>query len=170
LQDVQPGNLANFEGIKSIDEVKSGYSRFITGDILLPKVSPSFGHGRAVVAGNLVSRVGFASTEIFTIRANVLSENSYICLCMRARDFLRKGESSYQGVAGVKRVDREVILDWKIRWPEEEVRESIVQSITEAQKVLEDLHYKTESAINCLVELRSSLIQSATLGYGEIDV
>ena len=170
LEDVQPGNLANFERLKTIYEVMSGYSRFIKGDILLPKVSPSFGHGRAVVADNLKSKVGFASTEIFTIRSDEPNDNSYLCLCLRSRDFLRNGESSYLGVAGVKRVDKEVLLDWKIRWPQKEIRSAIVQSIAESQKTLEMFYLKTEFSIKNLHQLRWSLIQSATLGNGEINV
>jgi len=166
LEDVQAGNLANFESVRSIEEVRVGYSRFLDGDILVPKVSPSFGHGRAVVARELISSVGFASTEIFTIRANVAGDNDYICASMRARDFLVMGEFSYQGVAGVKRVDKEVIMDWKIRWPEVSERLRIVESIAKAQKNLEELERKTTCAISSLIELRASLIQSATLGIG----
>jgi type I restriction enzyme S subunit len=169
LEDVQPGNHANFNRVRNVKEVLSGYSRFKSGDVLVPKVSPSFGHGRAVVARNLKSSVGFASTEIFTVRSRCPEDNEYICQSMRARDFLMNGESSYQGVAGVKRVDKEVVLAWRIRWPEKNLRIEIVRSINEAQHHLEILKKNTEEAIKCLVELRTGLIQNAILGVSATD-
>jgi type I restriction enzyme S subunit len=164
LEDVQPGNLGNFNRFKSLEEVRSGYSRFIEGDILLPKVSPSFGQGRAVIAPKSVTKVGFASTEIYSIRANNPFDSQYLCACLRARNFLMFGESNYKGVAGVKRVDKESILNWKIRWPESNVRAEIVNVITEAQNNLERLHEDTDLVVQRLNELKEIIITSAIVG------
>lgn len=164
LEDVQPGTLANFSRIRPLSEVKTGYSRFISGDILLPKVSPSFGQGRAVIAPHSVSKVGFASTEIYSLRANNAIDNQYLCACLRARNFLNYGESNYQGVAGVKRVDKESILNWKIRWPEPKKRTEIVSSVNEAQENLQEIELKTNEIIQRLFQLKSSLIVEATTG------
>lgn len=164
LEDVQPGNLGNFNRSKSLVEVRSGYSRFIGGDILLPKVSPSFGQGRAVIAPKSVTKVGFASTEIYSIRANNPVDSQYLCACLRARNFLMFGESNYKGVAGVKRVDKESILNWKIRWPESNVRAEIVSSIRKAQDNLELIEKDTNLIVQRLKELKESLITSAIMG------
>ena len=170
LEDVQPGKLANFDIYRGVDEVASGYSRFRSGDILVPKVSPSFGHGRAVVVPNSVSEVGFASTEIYVIRCNNPRDADYVCASLRSRDFLLQGESTYQGVAGVKRADKEFILNWRIRWPEENLRAEIAREIDEAQKKLELLEEFTKKGVSNLIELRSSLIFDAVTGNSLLDL
>ena len=161
LEDVQPGSLATFDEFRNVEDVLSGYSRFKRGDILVPKVSPSFGHGRAVVAPESVSEVGFASTEVYVLRCRIPRDAQYICASLRARDFLLQGESTYQGVAGVKRVDKEFILDWNIRWPAEHLRADIANEIAEAQRKLELLEDFTKKGVSKLIELRSSIIFDA---------
>ena len=161
LEDVQPGSLATFDEFRNVEDVLSGYSRFKRGDILVPKVSPSFGHGRAVVVPESVSEVGFASTEVYVLRCRNPRDAQYICASLRARDFLLQGESTYQGVAGVKRVDKEFILDWNIRWPEEHLRAEIATEIAEAQRKLELLEDFTQKGVSKLTELRSSIIFDA---------
>ncbi len=169
LEDVQPGKLGNFGEFRNIGDVLSGYSRFKRGDILVPKVSPSFGHGRAVVVPDSVSEVGFASTEVYVLRCRNPRDAHYICASLRARDFLLQGESTYQGVAGVKRVDKEFILDWTIRWPKEHLRSEIANEIVEAQRKLELLEDFTEKAVSKLSELRSSIIFDAITKNGFIE-
>ncbi len=168
LEDVQPGKLGDFSNTRNVDGVSSGYSRFKSGDILIPKVSPSFGHGRAVVATALVSSVGFASTEVYVFRSNDPGDWDYICGSFRARDFLLAGEATYQGVAGVKRVDRDFILDWPIRWPDRQTREAVAAKIQKGQQDLENLDFKTDVAVASLRELRSSLITAAVTGTFDV--
>lgn len=164
LEDVQPGHLANFDECRILEDVATGYSRFKSGDILIPKVSPSFGHGRAVVAPSSISEVGFASTEIYVLRCNDPKDTNYVCASLRARDFLLQGESTYQGVAGVKRADREFILNWNIRWPDESIRADIAREVEEAQNKLEHLEEFTKIGVSSLKELRSSIIFEAVTG------
>ena len=168
LEDIQPGKLGDFSNTRNVDVVSSGYSRFKSGDILIPKVSPSFGHGRAVVARALVSSVGFASTEVYVFRSNDPGDLDYICGSFRARDFLLAGEATYQGVAGVKRVDRDFILDWPIRWPDKQTRKAVAAKIERGQQDLENLDFKTDVAVASLRALKSSLISAAVTGTFDV--
>src|SRR6266511_4322934 len=56
--------------------VRGKYTAFQEGDLLLAKITPSFENGKATVARDLLSGLGFGSSEFYVLRPNgdVLAE------------------------------------------------------------------------------------------------
>ena len=94
--------------------VASGYTRFRDGDVLVPKVTPTFQAGRVVVA-QLETQAGAGTTELHVIRARAgVSDARFLAYVCRSKPFLDEGVSAFQGVAGLQRVPDEFLRSFPI--------------------------------------------------------
>jgi hypothetical protein len=85
------------------------YNAVAEGDVIVPKVAPTFAHGRAVVATGLTGRRALATSEVFVLRPHDPRTARLLAYRLRARDFLKQGVASWTGVAGLKRVSAEFV-------------------------------------------------------------
>lgn len=90
------------------------YNPFENGDVLLPKVSPTFSHGRVAVADGLVNGRGLATSEVFVLRPRQRSSAQFIKYRLMASDFRSAGEAAQTGVAGLKRVSASFVGDVRV--------------------------------------------------------
>src|SRR5581483_10117029 len=102
---------------RSKAEVASGFTRFQEGDILVPKITPTFEADRAAMASGLRNRVGCGTTELHVLRALSGTLPRFLYYLVRSRPFLGFGAAEMQGVAGQKRVPDEYIRDAKVALP-----------------------------------------------------
>lgn len=94
---------------KKVD-VSSGYARFREGDVLCPKVTPTFQAGRSTHVESLPHRVGAATTEVHVIRARPdRADPRFLKYRLLAKDFLEEGAANFQGVAGLQRVSADFV-------------------------------------------------------------
>lgn len=84
-------------------DVANGYTRFRRGDVLVPKVTPTFEAGRTMVA-EIDTAVGAASTEVHVVRARSDVDPRFLAYTLRSTPFLREGETTLQGVGNLRRV------------------------------------------------------------------
>ena len=105
LEAVWSGGKADVSRTRHIDEVATGYVRFMAGDVLCPKVTPTFQAGRSMVVPSIEGGVGAATTEVHVVRPRPgLADARYLMYRLLASDFLDEGVSRFQGVAGLQRV------------------------------------------------------------------
>jgi type I restriction enzyme S subunit len=83
-------------------EVATGYTRFLEGDVLIPKITPTFEADRSVIAVGLKDGVGAGTTELHIIRPGTETDRRYIKYLVSSRSFLLGGEAEMFGVAGQK--------------------------------------------------------------------
>jgi type I restriction enzyme S subunit len=95
-------------------EVSVGYTRFRDGDVIVPKVTPTFQAARSSVVANLVNGVGAGSTELHVLRARLGADARFLQYVARSQPFLTEGVSAFQGVAGLQRVTDEFIRDFPV--------------------------------------------------------
>jgi type I restriction enzyme S subunit len=93
-----PTRWINFEGDPG------SYNPCENGDVLVPKVSPTFSHGRVAVAHGLANGRGLATSEVFVLRPREPRSARFIKYRLLAIDFRSAGEAAQTGVAGLKRV------------------------------------------------------------------
>lgn len=98
--------------------VIGSYNPLNEGDILLPKVSPTFAHGRAAVAHGLTGQRALASSEVFVLRARDGHDSRFLRYRLLSPDFLAGGQAAWTGVAGLKRVSAEFVMN---TWIDEQV-------------------------------------------------
>lgn len=97
---------------RSKADVATGYTRFENGDVLLPKIAPTFAHGRVVAATGLTRGVGTGTTELHVLRPGPDVDARWLRYVMLSEPFLQQGIASYYGVAGQKRIS----LDWLVNY------------------------------------------------------
>lgn len=85
------------------------YNPVKEGDLLVPKVSPTFAHGRTAIARGLVNGRALATSEVFVLRAHDERDANFLQYRLRDPEFLARGRASWQGVAGLKRVSAEYV-------------------------------------------------------------
>lgn len=100
---------------RSLGEVSSGYTRFRAGDVLVPKVTPTFQAARVPVVPFLDTTVGAGSTELHVLRpTSPATDARFLAYVCRSAPFLQGGVAAFQGVAGLQRVPESYIADFEV--------------------------------------------------------
>jgi type I restriction enzyme, S subunit len=113
LEDVWPDPRWSPEQRRRKSEVSSGYTRFREGDVLVPKITPTFEAGRSVVANGLATNVAAGTTELHVVRTRK-ADSRYLNYVFQSKPFLAGGAASMVGVAGQKRVPEGWLLDYRV--------------------------------------------------------
>lgn len=100
--------------VKLKSDVVTGYTRFRDGDILLPKVTPTFQAGRVARVQDLVGGVGAGTTELHVLRARPGVDPRYVAYALRSKHFIEEGVTAFQGVAGLQRVPDRFVRDFEV--------------------------------------------------------
>ena len=90
--------------------VQQGYTRYRPGDVVSPKVTPTFQAGRSMIARS----VGAGSTELHVLRPRREVDPRWLCYAARSKPFLDEGVTAFQGVAGLQRVPAEFVNSFKV--------------------------------------------------------
>jgi type I restriction enzyme S subunit len=114
LETVWADERQDTSRIATKSDVCSGYVRFLDGDVLVPKTAPTFQHGRAMVAKNLVNGVGAGSSELHLLRPRLGVDARFLAYVARCSTFIAEGVTNYQGVAGLQRVPADFVAGWPI--------------------------------------------------------
>src|SRR5699024_1448904 len=69
LEDVWTNQKPEVFKVAPWEDKLASYTHFESGDVLLPKVTPTVTHGRAMVA-NVTTKLGVATSEVYTLRPN----------------------------------------------------------------------------------------------------
>lgn len=111
-----PSQTIEFDG-----DTKS-YTRVIEGDVLVPKVAPTFAHGRVALARDLLANRALATSEVFVVRTEDRAAARFLQYRLQAKDVLGQGVASWTGVAGLKRISSDFLRNvlicsatWKAR-------------------------------------------------------
>lgn len=96
-------------------EVKSGYTHFADGDVLLAKITPCFENGKGGLVSDLPSGLGAGSTEYFVCRPLPGALHSkYLLAHFKTRQFVRNGAVEMTGSVGHKRLPKNYVTDTAI--------------------------------------------------------
>lgn len=108
----EDGHLHPF-GTRFWSEVSSGFTRFISGDVLVAKITPCFENGKGAQVPNGIA-IGAGSTEFHTLRAKEGVNPRWIYWHTRAREFRVSGAGRMTGSAGQQRVPRDFIESFPV--------------------------------------------------------
>lgn len=125
--------------VKTLGEVKKGFTNFCEGDVILAKITPCMENGKSAVVGKLVNDIGFGSTEFYVLRTSVKLYNNYLYHIVRSSSFrdLAKGEMT--GAVGQQRVPKSFIENFTIKLPRLDEQQEIV-------RIVDSLLYKEQKA------------------------
>lgn len=112
LEAVWPGGRADYTRAISWASNLS-YTQFRRGDILIPKITPTFEAGRSIVVDSPTS-VGLATTEVHVVRPNLNVDARYLCYAFQSRPFLDEGAHSLQGVGNLRRIAPRFVQEHRV--------------------------------------------------------
>lgn len=115
MENIWPDDRLDLSQRRIKSSVTSGYTRFQHGDVLVPKITPTFEASRSVlITKGLVNGVGAGTTELHVLRAGPEIDPRFLLYITHSDPFLRMGEAEMYGVAGQKRVPDDFILNFTI--------------------------------------------------------
>ncbi|MEN5072330.1 restriction endonuclease subunit S [Isoptericola cucumis] len=140
--------------------VDSGYTRFDDGDILLPKITPTFEAGRVALA-SLNTAAGAATTEVHVLRARPEVDPRYVTYVCRSEPFLQDGSTRLQGVGNLRRVPTDFIRQFPIEVTAFAEQRAIANFLDEQTSRIDTLIDKQNQLIATLRERRAAVIRHA---------
>ena len=103
--------------LKTNDELKSG-TYFEPGDILLPKITPSFENGKQCIIKELPTPFGIATTEVIPIReVEGVSDISYLFYYLLLSNVRISLAGKMQGTTGRQRLSKDALVNLRISLP-----------------------------------------------------
>lgn len=140
--------------------VASGYTRFRSGDVLLPKITPTFEAGR-VFPANIQTGFGAATTEVHVLRAKSHSDPRFLAYIARSLPFLQLGAASLQGVGNLRRVTTNFVQSFPVTAFERRQQTAIADYLDRETAQIDTLIAKQEQLIAGLRERRAARILEA---------
>ena len=85
--------------LKTLKEVYNGYTYFRDRDVILAKVTPCFENGKAGIADNLASGIGFGSSEFYVLRCGERVLPEWIYINVITQKFRLQGIENFTGTS-----------------------------------------------------------------------
>ncbi|KAF5432466.1 type I restriction enzyme, S subunit [Candidatus Methanophagaceae archaeon] len=136
MEELSPGNRYVSSMRKRMS--KGGGSKFMMGDVLFARITPSLGNGKIVQVKDTAIK-GFGSTEFFVFRhRDGFSDSSFIYY-LSVSDINRKtAEKSMFGVSGRQRADLKVVQDLEIEVPPLNIQRKIAAILSAYDDLIEN--------------------------------
>ena len=133
------GNHNDFQ-IRKWKEIKTGFTHFADGDIVIAKITPCFQNRKSAVISGLPNGFGAGTTELHVLRDHTKKLFMPYCLLIyKTHAFIEKGIKNFSGTAGQQRIGKELISDYLIPIPPLEEQKRIVSAVESIFKKLDDL-------------------------------
>ena len=152
--------------LKTNDERKSG-TYFEPGDILLPKITPSFENGKQCIIKKLPTPFGIATTEVIPIReVEGVSDISYLFYYLLLPNIRTSLAGKMQGTTGRQRLSKDALVNLQIPLPplpEQRAIATVFQAIDEKIAALEQEAQHLDELFHVMLEELMTGQRSAVL-------
>ena len=160
LEAVWPRQI-DFTRARPKSETSTGYTRFMEGDVIIPKITPTFEADRSTWVNGSPTSVLTGTTELHVVRAGPRLEPRYLDYLFSSRPFLQNGATRMVGVAGQKRVSDEWIRNYRIPIIDLETQGQIADYLEIEITRIDTLIHKKRRLIRLLEERRMLLGEGA---------
>ena len=121
-------------------QIKSGFTHFADGDVVLAKITPCFENGKAAVITGLINGIGAGTTELHVVRPlREFVNPAYIYIFLRSPYFIVEGERNMTGTAGQKRLPTEYFATRAFPLPPIAEQKRIVAKVDELMVLCDKL-------------------------------
>ncbi|MFI1562543.1 restriction endonuclease subunit S [Streptomyces sp. NPDC020490] len=158
MEAVWPGERLDISRRRVKASVATGYTRFQNSDVLVPKITPTFEAGRAVLIHGLHRGVGTGSTELHVLRPGPLIDPRFLLYVVNTHSFLKKGEAEMYGVAGQQRVPDAFLRDLLVDLPPLEEQRHIADFLDAETSRINAITNAMRSEISLLIQRRVQTI------------
>lgn len=160
LEAVWPGGRADFSRTISWSD-KLSYTPFRRGDVLIPKITPTFEAGRSVVA-DIPTAIGLATTEVHVVRPRPEGDARYLCYIARSLPFLDEGAHSLQGVGNLRRITPRFVQEHRILDADPKKQTTIADYLDRETGEIDAMIAKLDELTEQLSARKISFIQRGT--------
>lgn len=148
----------------TVENLIDGYTYFRDGDIIMAKVTPCFENGNIAIVNGLLNGIGFGTTELHVLRCNNKCYNKFLFYYLQSDVFKSKGISEMYGVAGLKRIPTDFVLNYKLGIPDYQEQKQITLYLDTIVDKINTLISDIQTQIDKLKEYRQSIISEAVTG------
>lgn len=163
LESVWPRKV-NFNQTRTKDQVSVGYTRFMEGDVIVPKITPTFEAGRCTWVSGSPTTVLVGTTELHVIRPSGELNPRFLEYLLSSVSSIQEGTSEMVGVAGQKRVPDEWIRNFRVPLIGLSEQEKIADDLDFETNHINDLVEKCERQSDLFSELKRALITAVVTG------
>lgn len=142
MQDVTEQAQLSTQHLLAIENVKSGFTYFERGDVLVAKITPCFENGKGCHTETLSTDIGFGSTEFHVLRATDNSDSRFIYYWSNRNVFRKSLESEMIGSAGHRRVPLSAIAKYTIPVPPKEEQTAIATILSDMDDEIQALEQR----------------------------
>ncbi len=160
--------------VKSIGEVRKGYTYFAEDDVVFAKITPCMENGKSAIARNLINRLGFGTTEFHVLRSGPLTTPEWLHLFVRNKGFREEAKKNMRGAAGQQRVPVDFLREAAIPIPPIDEQHRIVSRIEELTRRAEEARKLRQEAVKKVkglfqTELERIFLPIETVDWDEYD-
>ena len=120
-------------------EVKSGFTKFAEGDIVMAKITPCFQNRKSAIVRRLGSQYGAGTTELHVLRPASLMEAEYLLFFLKTEYVQDELTPQMTGTAGQKRVPLGALTNLPIPVPPLAEQGRIVAKLHEVLPLIDQL-------------------------------
>jgi type I restriction enzyme S subunit len=117
--------------IRSYGEVKKGYTSFLSGDVIMAKITPCMENGKTTVVPDLPKAICFGSTEFHIVRVETGIHAAWISQFLLRHDLRRLAQRQMTGGVGQMRVPATFLQNVEIPVPPTAEQERITERLDE---------------------------------------
>ena len=150
--------------LRSLHEVRKGYTYFSEGDVLFAKITPCMENGKGAIVPNLQYGHAFGSTEFHVLRPGDAVANKWLAYYLSQPDFRRVARQNMTGTAGQLRVPSKWLGAAGVPIPPRAEQTRIVEKLDELLSDLDAGVAELKAAQRKLAQYRQSLLKAAVEG------
>jgi type I restriction enzyme S subunit len=153
---------------KKIADVRTGFSSFAKGDVVVAKITPCFENGKGACLDDLDTDIGFGTTEFINLRPSEKLLAKYLYMITMTRPFRKLGEEVMTGSAGQKRISVDFIKNFTLGIPDVKEQECILGEMERRLAQIDKAIKIEHQNIKNLQELKARIISDTVTG--KIDI
>lgn len=164
MESVETNGTVDYSHTRELASVRSGFTSFVKGDVLVAKITPCFENGKGAYLDTLQTPIGFGSTEFHVLRVKKNCDPKFLYYVTKSHSFMDMGEGLMIGSAGQKRVPTSFMQNYLVAIPDIETQIEIVNFIDQRLGEIAEAIDLQKKQIGKLKEYKTTLINDAVTG------
>ncbi len=145
--------------LRSLSEVRKGYTCFQDNDVLWAKITPCMQNGKTAVVLGLTNSVGFGSTEFHVIRTKEGSLSRFLWAVLSMPRLLYAAQGAFTGSSGHQRVPASFLEQLEIPVPPLDVQRRLVADLDAARVERDRALAEADRLLNSIDDLVKRLLR-----------
>lgn len=150
--------------VRSLGEVKKGFTNFREGDVVFAKITPCMENGKSAVIGKLVNDIGYGTTEFYVLRCTDKINNRFLFHLIRSKRFRKAAKQEMTGAVGQQRVPKKYLEEYEIFLPGIDEQDEIVKLLDSFINEEDTFAEIANQTMLELEELKKSILNKAFRG------